>query len=164
MKNYRFSLFSRIVAIVAVMGTLLFSATIAFAGGNGATSFTQTFHNATDTFVDVIPCLGVPGTITLTYNGVFHVTVNKAGDLWATGTETGSLIAVPLDTSLPTYTGHFTAWFGTSDNNQNSVDHSTFSIRATGSDGSTITFHDTAHMSTNANGVILSFDKPSCGL
>ena len=155
--------FSRAVALLMVLGLLLVPASAAFAGGNGSTTFTQTFHNATDTFVDVIPCLGYPATITTTYNGVFHYTVNKAGDFWGTGTQTGDVVAVPLDPTLPTYTGHFTTWFGTSDNKQNGVDHSTFSVHATGSDGSSISFHETMHMSTNANGdLVVSFDKPVC--
>ena len=77
---------------------------------------------------------------------------------------TGTFVAVPLDPSNPTFTGHFTTWFGESDNKQNYVDHSTFSVHGTGSDGSSIQFHDTTHFSTNANGVVVvSFDKPVCG-
>ena len=52
---------------------------------------------------------------------------------------------------------------GTSDNKQNGVDHSTFTAHLTGSDGSTIKFHDTAHVSTSASGMTVSFDKPMCG-
>lgn len=164
MTTARFGVPIRVFAILMLVALLLFPASSALADGNGSTTFTQTFHNATDSFVDVIPCLGAPATITLTYNGVLHYTVNKAGDFWATGTQTGSVEAVPLDSSLPTYTGHFTTWFGTSDNKQNSVDHSTFTVHATGSDGSRLTFHDTMHVSTNANGVlVVSFDKPVCG-
>jgi hypothetical protein len=154
----------RVFAILMVVGVLLFPASSVFADGNGATTFTQTFHNATQTLVDVVPCRGYPATINLTYNGVFHTTVNKAGDFWVTGTMTGDVVAVPLiDPSLPTFTGHFTTWFGGAQNNQNFVNHSTFTVHATGIDGSTIQFHDTMHLSTNANGVVFSFDKPVCG-
>jgi hypothetical protein len=153
-----------IVALFVVGGFVLVAAPGALAGGNGAQTFTQTFHDATDTFVDVVPCVNIPATITITYNGVLHDTINKAGDFWATGTMTGDVVAVPLDPSQPTFTGHFTTWFGDSDNKQNEVEHSTFSVHATGSDGSQITFHETAHVSTNAsgNGLVVSFDKPSC--
>lgn len=46
---------------------------------------------------------------------------------------------------------------------QNGVYHSTFTAHLTGSDGSTIKFHDTAHLSTSASGLTVSFDKPMCG-
>jgi hypothetical protein len=40
-------------------------------------------------------------------------------------------------------------WFGESDNKQNGVDHSTFTVHLTGSDGSTIKAHETAHVSSS---------------
>jgi hypothetical protein len=73
------------------------------------------------TFVDFVPCRDYQATITITYNGVLHFTVNKAGDFWATGTMNGSATVVPLDPSNPSFTGHFTMWFGESDNKQNGV-------------------------------------------
>ncbi|HEX9069079.1 MAG TPA: hypothetical protein VF807_09940 [Ktedonobacterales bacterium] len=45
----------------------------------------------------------------------------------------------------------------------NGVEHSTFSVHATGSYGSTLIFHDVAHVSTSATGATFSFDKPTCG-
>ncbi|HEY7985079.1 MAG TPA: hypothetical protein VID73_12965, partial [Ktedonobacterales bacterium] len=111
------------IACCAVVGLFMVAATPALASGNGATSFTQTFHNATQVMPSNNPCSGATGTLTLTYNGVFHVTVNRAGDFWVTGTMTGTFLFVPDDASQPTFTGHFTSWFGTSANNHNSVDH-----------------------------------------
>ena len=57
----------------------------------------------------------------------------------------------------------YRTWFGEADNKQNGVDHSTFTVHLTGSDGSTIKFHDTAHLSTSASGQMVAFDKPVCG-
>lgn len=155
----------------AVVGLLFVASTSVFADGNGATTYTQIYHNATRTFAPpdpsaVVPCSGVPGvpaTITITYNGVFHITINKAGDFWGTGTQEGDFVITPTVSGQPSYTGHFTMWFGISGNNQNSVVHSTFNIHGIGSDGSTLQFHDTAHYSVSASGVIVSFDKPICG-
>src|SRR5262249_43513261 len=156
----------------ALLGALMVCALIALhlvvspsaaAAGQGATTFTQTFHNATDSFAAPNPCTGVPATATLTYNGVLHFTVNKAGDFWATATQTGDFLLRLDDPYQPTYTGHFTACFGVSDNRQNGVDHSIFTIHGTGSDGSTLQFHDTMHLSMSASGAVVSFDKPSCG-
>ncbi len=163
MKTFHFSGFGRLLAALLIIGALFVPFSTVFAGGNGSYSVTQTYHNATDSFVDVVPCVGDPATITLTYNGVFHFNVNKAGDFWGTGTQTGSVVAVPLDTSLPTYTGHFTTWFGISENNRNSVQTDTFSVIAYGSDGSVIKFNETQHITLNANGdVVVAFDKPVC--
>lgn len=164
----------RAVLGMAALGALwLASVPSAFAAGAGAVTFTQTFHNATQVIdpgppeFGANPCTGAPGTITLTYNGVFHVTYltsgQGAGTSWATGTQTGSFNFVPSDSSLPTYTGHFTTWFGDENNLQNGVEHSTFTVHGTGSDGSTLIFHDTSHMSVSASGITLSFDKPMCG-
>src|SRR5215467_9062835 len=85
------------VLVLATGGMLGFTASAASADGNGAQTTTQHFKNATDTFVDVVPCRDFQATITITYNGVLHYTVNKAGDFWATGTMTGTATAVPLD-------------------------------------------------------------------
>src|SRR5512135_2381802 len=165
----KFSLSARVISILVLVALLVLPASGALAAGNGAQSFTQTFHNATDTFQQLIPCIGpdaagANGTITITYNGVMHFTVNEAGDFWGTGTETGTAVAVPDDPSLPTYTGHFTTWFGVSENNRNYVESQTFTVHATGTDGSSITFHETMHLTYNGNGeLVVSFDKAMCG-
>jgi hypothetical protein len=137
----------------AVIALLVVATRPAVADGQGATTFTQTFHNATDSFAAPNPCTGAPGMVTITYNGVLHVTVNKAG----------AFALTPDDLTQPTYSGHFTTWFGDSDNRRNGVEHSTFTAHGTGSDGSTLRFHDTMHLSVSASGAVVSFDKPSCG-
>ncbi len=138
---------------------------------------TMTFHekNATETFHDVIPCMG-EGTITTTENGVFHVTAAGIDDqgtpdpeddqfippYHVTGTFTGTVVAVPDDPSLPTFTGHFTQWFGENSNTKNFAATFTFTVIGRGSDGSTLKFHETAHFSVSAQGATLEFDKLRC--
>jgi hypothetical protein len=71
---------------------------------------------------------------------------------------------VPDDPSRPSYAGHFTEWFGDENNLQNGVEHSTFNVEATGSDGSHLKFHDNSQATMNANGVVtVSFDHMFCG-
>jgi len=157
----------RLVQFGLVAGTLgsllMLGAPAAFAGGNGAQTFTQHDHNITDTHPDVNPCTGDPGTLNETFNDVFHGTINKTGS-WFTGTAEGWFTFVPDDPAKVTYTGHFATWFGDENNLQNDVEHSTLNIHATGSDGSTLAFHENAQAAMNANGVItVSFDKISCG-
>jgi len=152
--------------LVKVGGTLAGAAALcslgtsaAFAGGNGAITFTQNDHGVTQVMPDVNPCTGEPGTTTMTFNDVFHGTINKTGS-WFTGTVTGSIQFVPDNPASPTYTGHFQDWFGDENNLQNGVEHSTSNFRVTGSDGSVIAGHENAQATLNANGVItVSFDK-----
>jgi len=143
--------------------TMLASPGAALAAGAGATSFTQTDHNVSETSTDANPCTGAPGALTLTYNDVFHITTLANGTLWATGTQEGAFSFVPADPAQPSYTGHFASWFGDNNNLQNGAETSTFSVHGTGSDGSTITFHEVAHLSVSATGVAVSFDRASCG-
>ncbi|MDP9318400.1 MAG: hypothetical protein M3O94_04865 [Actinomycetota bacterium] len=153
-------------AVVGGLGLVMAVATpAAVAGGNGAQTFTQHDRNVTKVKDPAhFPCLkGVLGARTLVYSDVFHGTINKNGS-WFTGTVHGTVSFVPTDPALPTYAGHFTTWFGDENNRKNEVEHSTFSVEAKGSDGSKVTFHDTAHASTNANGVVtVTFDKARCG-
>ena len=166
MKTWKFTTLWRMLTSLFVVSLLLLAAPSAFAEGAGVVSFTQTFKNVTEVFHDVNPCSGAPATITATYNGVFHVTVltsgQGAGTFWATGTQTGSFTLVPDDPAQPTYSGHFTVWFGDNDNLQNGTETATFTIHGTGSDGSTLRFHETEHMSVSASGVTLAFDKLAC--
>src|SRR6266566_212108 len=85
----------RALVSLGVVGVLAFAAPTAFAGGNGAFTDTQNLHNATMTFHADAQCDAPAGTVTATFNAVFHVTVNKAGDVWLTGTQAGTFIFVP---------------------------------------------------------------------
>jgi hypothetical protein len=93
---------------------------------------------------------------------VFHGTINKNGS-WFTGTMTGTFVATTLAAPSVTYAGHFTQWFGDENNKQNGVEHSTFNVHGSGSDGSTVSFHENDHATINANGVTVSFDHVRCG-
>jgi hypothetical protein len=160
MRNLRFAF------IMVVFSGLFAVAAPGVAFAAGASAVTTHEHNATDTFTDVVPC--VPGSplydITITYNEVDHVTFTPNGSFHATFTQTGTFVAVPdSDPSLPTYTGHFTQWDGFNGNRQNATGTFTFTIHGTGSDGSSIDFHETAHFTVNPDGTVTSeFDKVTC--
>lgn len=155
------------IAACAVVAWLFVGALPALADGNGAQTNTITIKNGYIPFgPGPNPCTGVSGTLAATsVNGVLHETINKAGDIWDTGTLTGTFQFVPDDSSLPTYTGHGTAWFGDSLNNLNSVNHFTMNLNLTGTDGSTITYHEVGHFSVSASGIPNDFDNVSvtCG-
>jgi hypothetical protein len=162
--------FVALTAMTAVAGGLL--AAPAWAK---PVTITEHEHRVTSTFHDVIPCVGSGeelGTITTTENGVFHLTAagldadgNPIPPYHVTGTFTGTFIAVPDDSSLPTYTGRFTQWFGENSNSSGVlIDTDTFHVIGRGSDGSTIKFHETFHVTVSSDGdVTVVFDKPRCG-
>jgi hypothetical protein len=127
---------------------------------------TQILKNQTMSFPSSNPCTGAPGMLTLAFsNEIFHETVNAAGDVWLTSTNTGAVSFVPLDSSQPSYFGHTTGWFGTSLNKNNAVFHDTQNSTLTGTDGSTISMHLVDHLSVNANGAVNAFslNGSSCG-
>jgi hypothetical protein len=156
----------RIAVAAAVVAALVpCSVALADAGGNGTVTITQHAHNVT-LFSDPVtnPCSGEPGTLTaIAANEVFHITFFTTGDeVWVTGTDEGTVTFTPDNPSGVSLSGHFAAWFGESFNNKNDVQHFTNTFNLTGSDGSHVVVHETAHLSTNANGVVtVNFDKNS---
>jgi hypothetical protein len=128
-----------------------------------ATSTTTPFHGATEEFVDVNPCTGDPATIQLTYNGVLHESTAANGSMHVTGTQTGTIVVTPLDPTLPSYTGHFTAWFGGNLNSRTEGFWFTLSVKATGSDGSQLVFNLVEQLHISATGeVTVEFSKLNC--
>lgn len=167
MRTWKRASLSAAAVSVTVVALLLVAIATASAAGAGAVSYTQNFHNATDSFPILNPCSGAPGTVTLTYNGVFHITYltsgQGAGTFWGTGTMAGDFVLTPDDVSQPSYTGHFASWFGDNNNLRNGSETSILVIHGVGSDGSTLQFHDVAHLSVSATGITVFFDKPTCG-
>jgi hypothetical protein len=151
-----------LAAVTAASLALLLTST-ALAAGAGATSVTQTFHDATQTIAAANPCTGDTGTVELTYNGVAHATLLANGTGHATFTATGTFTFTPDDPALATFTGHVTMWDGENVNLQNSAATATLTVHGTGSDGSRLTFHDVVHFSVSASGITISFDKLTCG-
>jgi hypothetical protein len=159
------------VTLLAVMALCVFVAP-AFAGSPNGQTVTETDHmhglfyepNATN------PCNGD------TFNGgqgalfdgnlVDHVTAfTNSDEVWFTFTETGAVTATDDITGV-SYSGHATAWgnFNMNERNQNTA--FTLTIHLSGSDGSSITAHETTVFVMNANGqVTVNFDKMSltCG-
>ena len=147
--------------VVAVLLVLL-TASSALAGGNGATSFTETEHGAVEEFVDVVPCQEDLGqfNLTLTYNGVFHQTIGPKSAHF-TFTQTGTFVAVSTGDG-PTFTGHFTIWGGFNENNRNTNGTFTFSLHGTSSDGTKVKFNGVEHFSVSATGVVNEFVIENC--
>ena len=115
-------------------------------------------HNATETFIDVVPsCTPDPNApayeITLTYNEVEHITDFGDGRVHETFTQTGTFVAVPVDDpSLPSYTGTFTVWGGFNANGKTVNGTLTMTVHGTGSGGSSFKVHETDHFKHHAHG------------
>jgi hypothetical protein len=114
-----------------------------------------------ETFVDVIPTCEEDGplyTITTTSNFVMHETIFDDGRVHATFTQTGKFSAVPLeDPSLPSFTGRFTQWGGFNQNGSTVNGTFTFSLRGTGSDGSTVSINLVDHFNVRPDGTVNEF-------
>jgi hypothetical protein len=149
--------FAPVVAAVL----LLLTASSALADGNGAQTFTEHF-TGTETSADVNPCTGEPGTVTTTFSGVAHSTLLANGTYHGTFTATGTFVFDTTDPALPDYTGRITVWGGENSNNQNFAGSFTQTIHGVGTDGSRVKFHQTAHFSVSASGVLVTFDKLHC--
>jgi hypothetical protein len=161
-----------LLAVLAAAFSAVVVAAPAFAGSPNGQTVTETDHvhglfyepGATN------PCNGD------TFNGgqgalfdgnlVNHVTAfTNSDEVWFTFTETGALTATDDITDV-SYSGHATAWgnFNMNERNQNTA--FTLAIHLSGSDGSSITAHETTVFVMNANGqVSVNFDKMSltCG-
>ncbi len=132
--------------------------------GSGQTvTTTQNFHGVV-TFPSVNPCTGNPAVVTATSNVVAHETFFPAtGEDRVTFTNEFSFTVVE---ATLTAAGHFTTHSNFNMNQQNSNSSFTSSEHATGSDGSTVTFHEVAHFTLNPDGTLtVSFDRPTlpCG-
>jgi hypothetical protein len=161
----RRALFLTLFVALAVPMVLAGSA-LAAPGGTGHTvTETDNFHGV-QTATDINPCTGNTIDLTQVSNVVQHVTYFTGGDeVWATFTEEDKVTGVDEGTRV-VYTGHSTFWGNFNLNERNSNDTFTGSIHVSGSDGSTISYHEVMHETLNANGVLtVSFDKPSltCG-
>ena len=126
---------------------------------------TQNFH-VVQTLDATNPCNGDEVIGPESSNIVQHETYFTTSDeAWFTGTEEDKFTVVDQVTWV-TYTGHATGWFGGSINRQNAETGFTQTIKATGSDGSTISFHEVAHETMLPDGTLsVTFDKVNmtCG-
>ncbi len=146
---------------LGILGGLVLALAVALpvaAGGNpGTVSQTQTWHGLAETVPDINPCTLNPVSISLTSNGVMHLTYFANGDeYWFTLTDTSSFTFTEAGV---TYTGHGTFWVNGNWNERNQNSTLTFDVHGRGSDGSHISISEKAHLTLNAVGVVtVSFD------
>ena len=150
-----------------VVAALLLGSGSALAAGPPVVNETDHPVNQTQSFPSNDPCTGAPGTLTVTFSGVQHVTAFADGTAHFTDTLRGTLQFVSAE---GTSTGTFVFWDGGNgqfDANGNPVGSAEVTVTLNGSgtrpDGSAFRFHNNGHMVTDAAGILkVSFFKAQC--
>ena len=144
----------KLISVVGALAALMLVPVVAQA----TTSTTIHLNGAP---IDVGPAGCIAGDLVIMGNGVFHQTINNAGDVWITGTVEGA--ATSTDPSSG-YTGHAAAWFGVEQNNQNNVFHFTANSVGTLRDGTPLTIHQEGQFTVNALGIpVVTRVTVTCG-
>jgi hypothetical protein len=118
---------------------------------------TTTIHfSGTDSRAEVNPCSGVPGTLTIVFSGVIHITDLEDGTFYVTGTTTGTVTFVPDDPSQESFTGHLAEWFGENVSSRYATITNAENVILHGSEGSLGKQHILFHLTVNANGTVTS--------
>lgn len=154
------------VATVATLSSVGMAVPAAFAASPNGQTYTET-DNVHGVFYEpeaTNPCThdtfnGGQG-VQFTGNVVNHITAfTNSDEAWFTFTETGKVVGID-DGNGVTYTGKATVWGNGNFNERNQNSEFTFTVHLAGSDGSSVTGHETTVFVNNGNGVItVSFDK-----
>jgi hypothetical protein len=154
-----FKLITRGLFVVVVAAGAVAAAPLT-AAADPPTTTTQNVHNATESFVDVVP-MCTPGgplyQITTTFNGVLHTTQFDDGRVHVTGTQTGNFTAIALEPGEADANGKFTQWFGFNDNGGAVNGTVTLSVRGTFETGEQIDVHITDHFNVTPTGAAFFF-------
>jgi hypothetical protein len=115
------------------------------------------------------PCFNAVGDLTEVFNAEAHalasgldVDGNFVAPMHVQETVEESVLFVPYDSSLPTYSGHSSVHVTNTEDSPNAGFSNTVILR--GSDGSHIVLHQNVHIRVKANGIDLAVenDKAHC--
>lgn len=127
---------------------------------------TDVVVRGTDTFPEVNPCSGAPGTVSVTFNAVFHITAESDFVYHISGATTGTFAFVPNSRTEPSFSGRFVNAFSeqATPPGLGFVYTNTFTVIGTGSDGSRLRFHLTEHVTRLPSGqIVVAFTNVACG-
>jgi ABC-type oligopeptide transport system substrate-binding subunit len=161
-----------VIAALLSVGGLVMAPAAAFAASPNGQTITET-NNVHGVFFEpnaTNPCNGDTFDggqgVQFTGNLVNHITAfTNSDEAWFTFTETGKVVGTDDGTGV-TYTGKATAWGNGNFNERNQNSEFTLTIHLTGSDGSSITLHETTVFVNNGNGDItvnIDKDNHTCG-
>jgi hypothetical protein len=106
-------------------------------------------------------CSGVEGTFTRTFNGAIETVSRPDGSSVFRGRiRADDATFVPDNPSEPTYTGRETVQVSSVTSNATGVMTFVLHFWASGTDGSSVMFEETEHMTLNGSGEVLEFEKP----
>jgi hypothetical protein len=115
------------------------------------------------TFIDAAPCFVGTADVTEVYTEQVHAIASGIDDqenlippLHAEQTREESLLIVPTDPRLPTFTGHSTAHETNPPDSPNAAMTNTITLH--GTDGSQLLMHENVHILVKANGFNLLVD------
>ncbi len=141
--------------LIVLLSTLaLFAGMAEPASAAPVTTITHEKH-LVDTFVSVINGCDEAGplyAVTTTSNQVTKETLKDDGTFHGTDTFTGKVVAVPLDHSLPTYTGRWTGGGAYNGTPSTLISVYTFSLTLNGSDGSKYSENEMIHFNERPDG------------
>jgi hypothetical protein len=143
----------RKLAIVGVaMSMITFAIPSAASAGAGppVDRFTEVI-DGTDLIPFAGPCGGAPGTASLVFHDVFHVTAFANGNILLHGNQTGTFDFVPDDPDAPSSSGHYRTGFTTRFTANTGSDTSVFTVVGRDSEGQHLRFQVRSHF-TFANG------------
>ena len=133
----------------------------AVAASGQATTTTDILHGAIDFGPQSIFCSENPGIATGDVNAVFHTTDLGDGRFISTFRMSGTAQFTPDDPANPTVSGRFVVGDTTISGVYGVTDTFVYINHGWASDGTSFKFHDVAHISFNANGVAVEWDKAS---
>jgi hypothetical protein len=153
-----------VIVLIAVLGLLVVVPSGA-ADGNGAQTYTATFHGDTVTFVGTGTfCEFTPPVlITNTLNGVVHLAVLENGTMHFTNNLAGTTTTIELGPDGVTFTGHVQRHVGENDNQQNETLEINTNVVAKATEGPMQNAHAVEHLNTSATGDANVFFQLNCG-
>lgn len=107
-------------------------------------------------------CTGDPIKVTQTTDSVSHLTAFADGSYHFSTTRRGSILIDTVDPALPDYSGSFVVTINDGVSGQGERFGFTFSLRATGTDGSIEAFLVLAHATVVDGRLIVEFDELRC--
>lgn len=150
------------IASLALASLLGLTASQAMAQ-EGANTFSQEVAEQTISFPTVNPYTKAPGSMTITFSGVFHATrltePTGSGISRVTGGQRGTFTFVPDDSSQPTISGRFRFSLAGKTQPQTDTIHFAFTMDGMAQDGSLIRFVQTERALVTEGIVDVSFGR-----
>jgi hypothetical protein len=147
--------------VAALILSALAGVPAARAAGNGAVVTRQIVVNDVEVEQTTEDCTGAEGTFSRTFSGFIHTTTRPEGTTLFRGwLRADDATFVPDDPTQPTYTGRELVQVSMVSNQASATVSFLLHVWATGTDGSRASIKEVEHVTINAAGTTLEFEKP----